>query len=739
MFARARERIRESASVHDLRILGEATLVIIATWLLLGWRVGSAITQADGTWLVIPYTDGALDAGFDWQHYLYRFGVIGGSEMHPFGGSLPLVQVAAPLGLSTTLTVNLVTWFIQLCYAFFGIRLGEAIRGTRLSPVHRVIGVWLVAFAPVLGWRLALGHENLLLGFLPLFVVVSLLWQSRDGRPSVVALVLASIAVFHGVSGLGAQGLVYSAVFGLPIAIASALPILRTGSRRALWGSLVAVAAGIAFALPRIASMIAHAVGDDTTRGLGEAVKSSYGVAPPSDWLHSIPWTIGAQPYGGLHEHNYPLGPLVLALALLWPRQRSRALPITLAVTFVLVILFACEIGPVKDWLHALVPPLDAFRGPSRAALAVLIFVAPMALAGFVDDPALSSRDRQRYWLALLLGAALILATRGQLGWLREVLAWISVAALVVTRRWLTQRARYVPGALVAVVAALGVAAFGERIPRNVPEDAIEDGPAAVRVAVHEAAPELASALDRVAIVDAPPPYEMSMAFAARLPSIDGVWYPPRRFVSLLSALNGRPLPPTMSVYRLSRSAYFPVLQQLYNVRAVVRGLGTPNPTFGAVETLGAAWFPSRIELIDEPSAMISALRAGGDLRSTIARTGWVLREDAPSPSACAGARVLAVSTDELGQQAIIAVEAPAPCTLVVATNYTSTLRARAASKPLRVLPIDVALTGVEVPAGPSTIVLAPELTIPWWTRIVQLIGIAAILALAIQHWRARS
>lgn len=72
-----------AAALHDLRVLGEVALVVIVTWLLPGWTQARAITQMDGSQLVMPYVRGSLAAGPDWTAYLYRFGVLGGSEMHP--------------------------------------------------------------------------------------------------------------------------------------------------------------------------------------------------------------------------------------------------------------------------------------------------------------------------------------------------------------------------------------------------------------------------------------------------------------------------------------------------------------------------------------------------------------------------------------------------------------------------------------------------------------------------------
>src|SRR5258705_8341707 len=98
---------------------------------------------------------------------------------------------------------------------------------------------------------------------------------------------------------------------------------------------------------------------------------------------------------------------------------------------------------------------------------------------------------------------------------------------------------------------------------------------------------------------------------------------------------------------------------------------------------------------------MVAALR-GAELRAALTATAWVGRPDAgraPASGAPCTATVGEVTTDELGQTATIRVTAPQACSLVVATNYVSTLRATAvvagAPREVAVFPIDIALTGI--------------------------------------------
>ena len=703
----------------DLRILGEVIAIVVVTWLMLGWTFQRAITQMDGSVLVVPFTQSALHAGADWTNHLYRFGVLGGSEMHAFAGSLPIVQICAALGLSATTTVNIVTVVIQVCLAVFAIASVEAISERRTTPAFRIAIVWLAAFAPVVGWRLGIGHENLLLGLLPLVAAMTLVWTTRAGTLSPTLIAVVVVAVFDGVSGLGPQMVAYGAVFGAPFVIASIVAAPR-GTRwgRMQWLALVVLIGSALLAIPRVMPMFAHAIGDDATRGLGDSVVYSYGGQTLADWAGSLAWTTAFAERAGLHERNYPIGPLVVLVVALWPKGRSRRALWALVGAAVVAIMLADDIEPIATALVRLVPPLESFRVPARAMMPIVIFVPTLAAAAIWQQP--PSSDRRLAWIGVLTGAIAIAFVRSRLPYIREVIAWGACVAIVVPRL----RTYAVP--TLGVIAALGVCAFDERFPRELPSDPVEDGPHQLHDAVLTQLPDLALPLDRIELVDTKSPYAMSTAFAAELPSLDGVWYPPRRFLDLLTAITGSPTPSTTCVFNLGRSRAFPVLQQLYNVRyrMSVRDLVVEH----LPATPGAAWFPAHVATVDTPGEMMRAL-SDHDLRSVLVDTAWQLRrDDGPSVAGCATARVNGVRADDLGQTATIDVSSPSACTLVVATNYISSFRATADGRETDVFPIDVARTCITVPAGTATIELAPEVTISWWAWLASVAGITLVL-----------
>ena len=705
-------------------MLAEIAVTGVVTWLLLAWFFDRVIEQADASVLNVPYTASALRAGASWTEHLYRFGVVGGSAMQPIGGASPFVQLCALLGVSATTTMNALTCLLQSLVAFFGVKTAEALAGRTTNAGERIVATWLCGFAPALGWRIAVGDDHLILGLLPFLAVTTLAWCARARTLNAVTVLIAAAATAHGVSGVGAQSVVYGATFGAPIVVAA---FARRWTQRE-WLAVGVLVGGVLVVLPRLLSLAAYSVGDDAARGVGDSVAYSYGAATWSDWLGSLPWA-RALAHGAattINEQNIPLGPLIVLVAGVRATRRIGAVVLACAVV---AILFACGVWPLR--MLSVLPVIGAFRVPARAILPAVVMLAPLALAAFLASrPDATTRDAEpaanttRRDVVVLVVAALVIVGGAAIpGIVREALAWLGCAGVVVA---LKRKPGFAFPAL-ALVAALGVVAFDERFPRDLPHQRIEQL-ADLREALLARAPALRSDLTRVELISPPLPYDMSTAWAADLGSLDGVWYPPRRFLALLSALKGRPVPVTTCVFQLARDPTFRVLQQLYNVQLGVaftpQGLALESlPT-----TNGAAWFPARVTTGDA-AAFGAAMHASTDLRADLAATAW--RSDGPA-SQCTGASVRSVTTD--GQQARIDVTTDAVCTLVVATNYVAMLAATdEAGHALPTFPIDIALTGITVPAHAQRIDLAPRAPPAWWAAFVVL-GLVLVGGAA---WRA--
>jgi hypothetical protein len=708
--------------------------------LLLGRSPTLPLTHGDGAVLGMPYLQSALRAGSDWTDHLYRFSTIGGSKMHEFGGTMPIVQLCAVFSPSVTTAANLITIFIQICVGFFSLKAVAALKirwgsSGQISTTERITTISLACFAPFVGWRIANGHENLLLGLFPLLTCITLIWVARARTLTITCFALGTFAVANGVSGLGTQSVIYSLVFAMPFGILVLLDAPRGERWRAReWIAIAGPLAGVLCVLPRVSVMVAHATGPDATRALSAPVTYSFGEGRWIDWITSIPWTSWfAHRLGGIdsiHEHNYPLGPLACFMIVLWPRGKSRRMLWGLVVGAVVAILFADNIAPISSVLLRVVPPLQAFRVPARAMLSVLLFVPIFGMATLAAWPGGRTERARWRWLGLVLGA-LVLAFGAPIPALvREGIAWLACSALVGVARRAPAR---VPRWPLPILAALGALSFSAHFPAGQVEP-IESVPEHLRGTVLARIPDLKTSLDRIELVDPAPPYALSTAWAARLPSLDGVWYPPRRFLDLLSALDGKPLPSTTCAFQLGTSSRFDVLQQLYNVRYVIVPKADHSSLVRAPDSR-AAWFPTAIQMIDAPGQMTAGLGTGDNMRARIRSTGWVLSQEHATvalPSGCADARVLDINTDARGQTASFDVQTPTDCILIVATNYVSTFTAQAHDgntvKPLQIFPIDIALTAISVPAGSSTITLEPVVEVPRWAFSGMILGIVVLV-----------
>ena len=720
---------RRLRSTEDAMLLFEIVVAVLVTWLLLGWVFDRPFAQADGTVQWIPYVRSSLAAGTAWTDHLYRFGVIGGSAMHDAAGTLPIVQVCAVLGLGVTTTANVLTLFLQVTIAFFSVQLAlgllESWTGSGVTHwSNRLALIWSSAFAPWLGWRLAYGHENLVLGLLPLLACGGLVARARTRAPSAFALLFAAWVTCNALSGLGAQMLVYSLVFGTPLIVALGL---QTGTRRPFGRAQIAIVAALVagglLAMPRFAGMLAYVTGSDFPREGG--LTYSFGFVTPRDWLASVPWTSSFVSGGPLpvHEANLPLGPLAIFL-IAWTPAASRRLLWTMSVLALVVILFASDVSPISGILLRVAPPLDAFRVPSRAILVLLVMVSPVAMAVAISRLVpITARHADAFGVAI--GVAVVAGGRFAPPLLREAAAVAGTLAIVFLARWRSELAAKKHAMLgLAAVAALGVGAFDERFPRALPIDAVEDGPRALHDRLIGEVPQLASPLTRIEILNPPRPYEMSLAFAAGLSSIDGAWYPTRRFLSLLSALNGAPVDSTTGVFKLGHSRAFPVLQQLYNVQYLLSWQDGRADLAALPATPGPAWFPQHVMTIGDGREMASALRTG----ARVGEIAWVLDSQGGSHVGCTGGRVADLSVDSRGQDATIVIDTPSRCTLVIAANYVSSLHATTADRELDVFPIDLALIGIDVPAGHAEIHLGPRGTLPSWSRLLWWLGLGLLI-----------
>jgi len=751
-------RGRLPREANDLALLALAAVIIPATWrLLLGWSWSDLIPGHDGVSTVFLAIRELVEAHGRWSDLVYRADLFGGMKVRDAVGPVPALALLARLPLSPTSVFNVLTFLIQIVIAFLGVRTAQDLAAV-LAPgsrpatwLERAMGVWMCAFAPALAWRLGYGHHTLVVGGLPFLAALALLAASGAGTLGVTLLIVSTAALVNGVLFTGHQMVLYGVVFGGPILLG--LWLTCGGHGRHLRVPVLVAGAAFLIALPGLWPVFAHAAGSDSLRSLGRMeLTYSWLTSEPMDWLTSIPWTRLAVPFRRPvlfhHEINYAAGPLLALLALV-PWRRARGLALGLTASVVLVLLFSMNIQPFSRALLYVVPPLNSFRVPPRAILPALSLLPVLVLAAILSQA--QARTRTGTALVALAAAGLFfLPSQG-----REAVGWTVALAVVALG---PQGRRDLPalawGALLVGMAAGSVAAFRERLLPFIPGQEALARAESVGAAALRAEPSLASPLVR-ASVGPEDEFEANTAFASRLSSLDGYFFPSRRFVELVCALRGQDYQPNQLIVRLPET--HPTSRPLFQLYDVAWRVRAPPGWAGTVEvqplmaTAGPAWFSAAFQEVDSFATLGRELLAladavGGRAREVL----WLVTADravsaARLPSsvegACGSARVLEVKAQRNGHGASASVDVPADCPLTFAMSYAETLRASvigpAGEQPATVFPAYGALAAVWVPrattevrieAVPGGILLPPA-----WT-IAGLLVLAAAVRLVLRE-----
>ena len=707
----------------DILLLAVTAVLVPLSWaFFLGWSSGRSVSGYDAISTLLLVVQELVASGGDWSALAYRPDLFGGMNMRDAIAPFPPFGVFARLGLPAQDVYNLSAWLVQGLLAFHGVRaaanLAAAWRegGPGLGWTERVAGVFLVGFAPALGWRFGYGHLTLLAGLLPFAVGFGLIVAAATRTATVTLVAVALLALHVGFLFTGHQIVAYGAILGAPILFGAWWSLGRS-PRALVLPALVAVAS-LLLILPDFAKVVALATSSDSVRSLGR-MSLTYGYVTERwvDWLGSLAWTRGAIPGGQEeilhHETNVPLGPLVLLLALV-PWRRAHGLLIGLAATATLIVLFATNTRPVSTALLTLFPPLNSFRVPARAMLLVVFILPVLALA------ALAAGAAQRSWGQTAAGAALFLVLFLAPSPAREAMAWAGAAFAVVHRfRPLPWAAGLAGPGLALALAGGSLGGFRERLLPFVDVPELFARCHHLGRAVKAARSELESPLARVSLALEYPELGPNTAFASGLSSLDAYYFPPRRFLQLYFALRKTEYEPSAVFLRTPPgSPGGRALHQLFNVGWLIRA-GEENQlsaqSLGL--TAGAAWFSAGVRPTASMATLADELLAqGADLHTRVHEVLFIVDDDPRRPQTlppgldpqCASAQVLRVDAVRARPWVEAVVESPADCPLTFAMNYAETLRATATSglKTVTLSPFPAygTLAAVLVPRGAGTV-----------------------------------
>ncbi|MBI1859699.1 MAG: hypothetical protein HYR96_02120 [Deltaproteobacteria bacterium] len=722
---------RELAPFTVFLALLAATVTI---WLVLGWRPSKLLMAHDGVLQYVLHEREISEVGGRWVEYLYRPTILGGVKGYPLGHVLPLMSWLAAFSVPHDIAISWVAILLQVALGFLCAMSASdfvsAFENKKVSRLSQILIGLLCGFAPIFAWRLSYGHINLMAA-VPACVAVSAVVTGLHQKTLTLFTALIALAALHnGLASAGLQLILYSVTLGVPIWIGFTVELLRRDrSSETIRTTLVGVATFLVCAsflsAPRFWGMLTNASGGDSARSLSRSdVTYSYLTSSFLDWWASVPWAQRlineGREFPFWHEVNYPVGPFLVVPLLFFPT--APYLSGGLVVSTLTCVFFSCHTEPISSLLLHAAPPLGAFRVPARAAIVFLPWFATLSV------PLLSRlRGTRRSLGALGLGVvALSLSSPAT----REVMGWTIVLAPTIP---LLRRHLPLSFAL-ASLSLLSVLAFQERL-LGFPDRSTAVNNQQLGEALRRQTPALNEPLSRVTLSFSLPSIDTNAAFDLGVSTLDGYWTPLKRFAQLVAGLQGYQFDPGATVYKFTPTGQgFSPLSVLYNINWNLdrKGeviLATP------ISPSRPVWFPERILRFPSAENLGASIRpwSGEQIYSTLAlNDADPIFQSTPrrsdSLSRCAEARAHNFSISDHGQRFSFAVETPAPCVAVVATNFIEEFRAFSedgrSSVPTRVFPSYGSLVGVEVPSGSKRITIVATPNIPIVTRILWFIGL---------------
>jgi len=673
---------------------------------------------------------------------------MGGTKLVGVYGDPLVLKLLLGVGASPVAAFNAVTVVMQVCTGFLCIKTGTSLRP--LDEPHPAGGMqvvlltWLTAFAPVLAWRVAVGHINLALATAGFLAGFALLACARARRLTAVVWVVAGLALQQGIQTSGQQILLYCLVFGTPVLVAALLlPTAESAPMRfAMLVGAAALLVAVANASEILRLMLANVTSSDAARSLdneAQALLRSHTDWNGADAAASWFWSVvedGGRPSRFLHETQYAVGPpLVLAAAYLARRAPRALVLVVLALTA--AALFALDVDVVVNPVMAAAPFLGAFRVPARMLLPLTLILTLLALP--LLNTGWGNFRRHRGPVLLIALVPLVLP-----GTVREVLTWAAVALLVYAALGgLRLKNGHVLLACLPVLAGCSLGAFRERMAPLSPESWALDVPLEQGARVRAAVPALDAPLARVATEGHASRFGPNSAIMHGLGSLDGYGHPPRRFAQLYAALNGDLNSAGRVHYELDRqSPAFLVLAQLYNLGHVVsadeEGRLVASPL---LRPLGPAWFSRAMTSVGDLALLAETLRAAReDIPGLAARAVLLNARDARSVSPeqplsadCSSARVERVRATTSAVTLDVKMPADGPCPLTISVNYLEILGAAGSglgiTRELVTFPGYGSLLGVVVEPGISEVSIRVRDTTPAWTVAVAWLGMVLWLA----------
>ncbi len=680
---------------------------------------------------------------FDFKSYLYRYEILGGTQLHDIYGIPRFFYFFKLLPAHKWHAITLLNTYVifyQVMLGYFGQKsvclLRQLFFGKEIeSCLDNVFISLIFSFMPFLGLRILHGHVNIELISIPIVITVLLGFQYY--KFSVVDLFLSLVCIFIMLPPIGQMG-IYVPVFAFLIYLGLSIEIFKRGDKRSLFKSLIFLLfvyiGSLLTSLPEVLERYNFVNSSDSVRNLsGSNLVYSYTTHTIKDLIASFSFMLEPIMTRSnsflLHETNYPVGLLFFFIFFL-PLRKFKFLFISFFLVTVIIFGFSMNLYPIQDFLLRTIPILRNFRVPARSIMIFLMFTMMFYLSylsnfSFSENVRSELKKLRSIYKILIFSIFLYLIFASPLT--REILFCIFLLIFV----W----SIFSPASLsfnfnflaIPLILMVMISAFSERyISDSISIDEF-DHSRKIGDEIKLKYPFLDSPLSRVSAFGSVGNFGSNFPILLGLSSIDGYRLMHKKFLYTLDALRGRPEVNTQltMVYRFNEKNYS-IVENMFNITALLK-----------VEDGTKKINLLKKERENNPAWFVSSVLGGNDIQDMI-KEGKVnffskayLLNDVKNSligdySSCRHARINKITSGFNNQEVKISITSISEkCPLVVSTNFTEKLAPYdlKTGKKLDKFIAWGTLLGVIVNPGVTEIILKPNTTYPTYAAYFEYLG----------------
>jgi hypothetical protein len=675
--------------VDDLKLFAGLFVLIVAIWILLSehsWEM--FIGKNDAASIFVWYLRELKTKGLD--QLAYNPILLGG---FPVGLSLgimwPLMLVLKIFKLDPFIMHNLHLWWLQSTIAFFAVKwtwlwLPSSYQEEKSlqKKLETFLIITLVAFSPLLGWRFAYGHVNLILGAVS-FVTCLYLFQALACRKlSLLDYFLAFVALSLTINFVSFQPIMHI-MYLLP-----AILLLLYGPQKLRQMKLsIVVIFILVFILVNAYFMLpfySFYLQGDAARG---AAIDIFAYAPFNlkAWIATLlpenSWIDLDPVYFTWHELHYPIGLGYLSLLLI----RKRSHQILSAILLMLVFGFILNLTGISQ-LVQLLPMINKFLVPQRILILLGLLGsmgAGLWMIGRIPRYELNKQSALYVILSILVGMTIPLYLKGQFD-------LVLVIALGLFLYAAHKRLSLLALCSLTFIGFINIGSFFSHFMPTIEAKAL-------RQFSHMSKPEeLNNPFERAYLGFGHELIHKNTGWVLNISSLDGYFYATTRFSQLIHAIHERPYYATSLDWKFSAAGpQAELLSKLFNIKYEVN-LSQQGWKITSLDLPHAGIiFPSEIIIEDQVEQVAAHLKENWS-RVMVATQYQELVQG------LAGCQTGALSSqyDAELQGLKITGQVARDCLIVIPTNYSRYLSFSPGAGAARTLPVNHALLGIILPAG---------------------------------------